>query len=42
MDVSTLSTIMLSFKYDYNNLSSSEVAKVEVSDDGGSHLEHGG
>ena len=36
VDVSTLSQIMLSFKYDYNNLASTEVAKVEVSANGGS------
>ncbi len=36
VDVSTLSQIMLSFKYDYNNLVSTEVAKVEVSANGGS------
>ena len=35
VNVSTLSAITLAFKYDYNNLSSSEVARVEVSDDGG-------
>lgn len=35
MDISSLSNLNLEFKYDYNNLSSSEIAAVDVSADGG-------
>jgi len=35
VDVSAMATVIVEFKYDYNNLSSSEIASAEISGDGG-------
>lgn len=36
-DVSSLASVLLEFKYDYNNLSAAEIAEVDISADGGSN-----